>query len=269
MAASVSARNLATRLNKETTMTPQAVVSRQDWLVARKALLAEERALTHARDEIAKKRRALPWVKIEKSYIFDAPAGKVALADLFAGRSQLAVYHFMLAPDSDHVCPGCSFLSDHVDAARQHFEHADLSFAAVSRAPLKRTEAVRRRLGWRFPWGSSAGTDFNYDFGVSFTKQDIAGGRAVYNYDTPITQSEDMHGTSIFVKDDAGAVYHTYSTYARGDEPFLGAFNWLDLTPQGRNEIGGVMSWVRLHDEYTDTLGSADCCGTKPLQKST
>ncbi len=226
------------------------VVSREEWLAARKALLAEEKALTKARDELALKRRQLPWVKVEKSYVFDGPGGKQSLADLFGPRSQLAVYHFMLTPGSDHICPGCSFLSDHVDAARQHFEQADLSFAAISRAPLSRIEVVKRRMGWTFPWVSSAGTDFNYDFGVSFRKEDIAAGRAIYNYDTPIKKSEDMHGTSFFTKDAAGTVYHTYSTYARGDEPFLGAFHWLDCTPKGRNETGGTMSWVKLHDEY-------------------
>ena len=212
------------------------VVSRDEWLAARKALLVEEKALTRARDELALKRRQLPWVKVEKTYVFDSPDGKKSLADLFGPRSQLAVYHFMLTPGSDHICPGCSFLSDHIDAARQHFEQADLSFTAISRVPLARIEAVRRRMGWTFPWVSSAGTDFNYDFGVSFRKEDIAAGLAIYNYGTPIKKSEDMHGTSVFAKDDAGAVYHTYSTFARGAELLSGASHWLDSTPKGRNE---------------------------------
>lgn len=240
--------------------TPARIVSRNEWLAARKALFAEEKALTRARDEVARKRRALPWVKVDKTYVFDSPTGSKTLADLFGPRSQLAVYHFMLTPGSDHICPGCSFLSDHVDAARQHFEQADLSFCAISRAPLAQIEPVRRRMGWTFPWVSSAGTSFNYDFGVSFRKEDIATGRAVYNYDTPIKESEDMHGTSVFAKDDVGAIYHTYSTYGRGDEPFIGAFHWLDLTPKGRNEVS-VMSWVKLHDEYEPRTPAASCCG--------
>ena len=149
-----------------------------------------------------------------------------------------------------NVCPGCSFVADHVDAARQHFEHADLAFAAVSRAPISQVEAVRQRMGWSFPWVSSAGSDFNYDFGVSFTPEDRAAGRAIYNYGTVIRDSSDMFGASVFVKDEAGDVFHAYSTYHRGAELLMGAFNWLDLAPKGRNEAGGTMSWLRLHDEY-------------------
>jgi predicted dithiol-disulfide oxidoreductase (DUF899 family) len=193
--------------------------------------------------------------------VFEGLQGKCTLADLFRGRSQLAVYHFMLTPGSDHVCKGCSFIADHIDAARQHFEHADLAFAAISRAPLARIEQVRRRLGWTFPWISSHGTDFNFDFGVSFSKEDLAAGRAVYNYGTKIENSEDMHGTSIFARNESGDVFHTYSTYHRGDELLIGAFMWLDLTPKGRNEADGVMSWVRLHDEYaTGDEHEHQCC---------
>ncbi|WP_157018102.1 DUF899 domain-containing protein [Mesorhizobium xinjiangense] len=227
-----------------------AIVSRDEWLSARKALLAKERALTHELDALRAERRQLPWVRIDKPYVFKGPEGECGLGDLFGGRSQLAVYHFMLAPGSDHICPGCSFISDHIDAARQHFEQADLAFAAVSRAPLEQIEQVRKRMGWTFPWFSSHGSDFNFDFGVSFKKEDLAGGRAIYNYGTVIKNSEDMHGTSIFTRDDGGDIFHTYSTYARGDEPLIGAFSWLDLTPKGRNETGGTMSWVKLHDEY-------------------
>ena len=238
----------------------QKIVSRQDWFDARKALLAKEKELTHLRDAVSAERRKLPWERIETPYVFDASDGRKSLSDLFEGRSQLAVYHFMLTPGSDHICPGCSFLSDHVDAARQHFEEADLSFVAISRAKLSRIEEVQRRMGWRFNWVSSVANNFNYDFGVSFTKDDIAAGRALYNYGTPIERAEDMHGTSIFAKDAAGAVYHTYSTFARGDEAFLGAFSWLDLVPKGRNEQG-TMSWVRLHDEYQRRHDAEqDCC---------
>lgn len=236
------------------------MVSRDEWLAARKALLAREKEVTRALDRLRAERRALPWVKVEKRYDFDTPEGSATLADLFGGRSQLAVYHFMLAPGSDHVCEGCAFLSDHVDAARQHFEHADLSFAAVSRAPLAQIERVKRRMGWRFRWASSAGGDFNYDFGVSFRPEQVAAGSVGYNYGTSSYASEDLHGTSVFVKAENGEVFHTYSTYARGAELLSGAFNWLDLAPKGRNEQG-IMSWVRLHDEYGDAPAAAGCCG--------
>jgi len=239
---------------------PSNVVSREEWLAARKALLARERSMTHALDALRAERRQLPWVKVETPYVFEGPQGPCTLADLFRGRSQLAVYHFMLAPDSDHLCKGCSFIADHIDPARQHFEHADLAFVAISRAPLKRIEQVRQRLGWTFPWVSSHGTSFNYDFGVSFTKEDIAAGRAIYNYGTPIKNSEDMHGTSIFVRSDSGDVFHTYSTYHRGDEMLMGAFMWLDLAPKGRNEGDGVMSWLKLHDEYEASDKAKDGC---------
>ncbi len=227
-----------------------AIVSRDEWLEARKALLAKERAMTHALDELRAERRQLPWVRIGKQYVFEGAEGTCSLGDLFRGRSQLAIYHFMLTPGSDHVCPGCSFVADHVDAARQHFEHADLSFAAVSRVPLRRIEAVKDRMGWTFPWVSSHGSDFNFDFGVTFKPEDIAVGRAIYNYGTVIRSSQDMFGISIFVKDDHGAIFHSYSSYHRGAELLMGALNWLDLVPKGRNESAGTMSWVRLHDEY-------------------
>jgi predicted dithiol-disulfide oxidoreductase (DUF899 family) len=226
------------------------VVSREEWLGARKALLARERAMTHELDALREERRRLPWVKLEKTYTFQGPEGERTLADLFHHRSQLAVYNFMLMPGSDHVCQGCSFIADHVDAARQHFEHADLSFAAVSRVPIRRIEEVKRRMGWTFPWVSSEGSEFNFDFGVSFTPKDIAAGRAIYNYGTVIRRSQDMFGASVFVRDASGAIFHSYSTYHRGAELLMGAFNWLDLVPSGRNESAGTMSWLRLHDEY-------------------
>jgi len=226
------------------------VVSREDWLVARKALLARERAMTHQLDALRAERRALPWVRIDEPYVFEGPDGDRTLDDLFGGRSQLAIYHFMLTPGSDHICPGCAFTVDHVDAARQHFEQADLAFAAVSRASIARIEAVRARMGWTFPWLSSAGNAFNFDFGVSFTPEDRAAGRAIYNYGTVIQTSPDMFGVSIFAKDEEGAIFHSYSSYHRGTELLMGAFNWLDLAPKGRNEAEGTMSWVRLHDQY-------------------
>ncbi|WP_313193991.1 thioredoxin family protein [Shinella zoogloeoides] len=226
------------------------IVSREDWLTARKALFEKERAMTHQLDALRAERRQLPWVRVEKPYVFDGPDGDVTLGDLFGGRSQLAVYHFMLTPGSDHICPGCSFTMDHADAARRHFEQADLAFAAVSRAPVRRIEAVKDRMGWTFPWVSSDDRDFNYDFGVSFRPEDRAAGRALYNFGlTTIRNAPDMFGLSVFAKDEEGGIYHTYSTYHRGTELLIGALNWLDLVPRGRNE-NGTMSWVKLHDEY-------------------
>ena len=227
------------------------IASREEWLAARKALFAKELAITHQLDAMRAERRQLPWVKLDKPYVFEGPEGNRTLGDLFGDRSQLAIYHFMLTPGSEHVCPGCSYTMDHVDGARQHFEHADLAFAAVSRAPVARIEAVKARMGWTFTWVSSDDGDFNYDFGVSFTPEDRAAGRALYNFGkTMIERSPDMFGVSIFAKDENGGIFHTYSTYHRGTELLMGAFNWLDLTPKGRNEAGGTMSWLRLHDEY-------------------
>lgn len=225
------------------------VVSQEEWLTARKALLAKERAMTQTLDALRAERRELPWVKVEKSYVFEGPQGKCTLGDLFDGRDQLAIYHFMLTPGSGQICKGCSFIADNIDAARQHFEHADLSFAAVSRASIAEIEAARNRMGWNFPWVSAKDSDFNYDFAVSFTPEDRAAGRAIYNYGTPIQNSDDMFGVSVFAKDRDGGIFHTYSTYHRGAELLIGAYNWLDLVPKGRNE-SGTMSWVKLHDEY-------------------
>ena len=226
------------------------VVSQKEWLSARKKHLAKERALFHELDALRAERRELPWVEVEKTYKFHGPEGDCTLSDLFGNRSQLAIYHFMLAPGSDHLCKGCSFLSDHIDAARQHFEHADLAFAAVARAPIAQIESVKARMNWTFPWVSSQGSEFNYDFGVSFTQEQISSGRAIYNYGTVIKNSEDMFGISIFVKDDDGSVFHSYSTYHRGVEMMMGALMWLDLVPKGRNETEGTHNWVKLHDEY-------------------
>jgi predicted dithiol-disulfide oxidoreductase (DUF899 family) len=239
-------------------MNSHEIVTRDQWLAARKALLSQEKELTRHRDRVAAARRALPWVKVEKDYVFDTVDGKRSLADLFEGRSQLLVYHFMLTPGSDHICEGCAFLSDHADAARQHFENADLSFIAISRAPLSQILPVKERFGWTFRWASSSGTSFNYDYGVSFTKEQIASGRVDYNYERTDFSGEDLHGTSVFARNDAGEVFHSYSTYARGNEVLAGAFSYLDLVPKGRNEKG-TMSWVRLHDEY-ETSHLAGCC---------
>lgn len=238
------------------------IVSREEWLKARIAHLEAEKALTRARDKLLEERRALPWVRIEKNYVFQSPGGDITLGDLFADRSQLLVQHFMLSPGNEHICEGCSFMADHVDAARQHFENADLSFAAVSRATLPEIERAKGRMGWAFDWVSSHDSDFNYDFGVSFTPEQVAAGKPLYNYGTADFLLEDLHGMSVFARDDDGAIYHTYSTYGRGAEQALGAFSFLDMVPKGRNETS-IMSWVRLHDEYERSAQhSAHCCGT-------
>jgi predicted dithiol-disulfide oxidoreductase (DUF899 family) len=237
------------------------IVAREEWLSARRELLVREKELTRQLDAVRAARRQLPWVEVNKPYVFEGMDGKRTLAELFDGRSQLAVYHFMLTPGSEHICNGCALVCDHVDAARQHFEQADLSFAAVSRAPSTQIAAVKRRMGWTFEWVSSHGSDFNYDFGVSFTEVQIAAGKPLYNFGTSPYLELDLPGASIFARDDSGCIYHTYSTYTRGLELFVGAFNWLDLTPKGRNEVGRIMSWVRLHDEYeTRPTDRHDCC---------
>jgi predicted dithiol-disulfide oxidoreductase (DUF899 family) len=227
------------------------IVSQGEWLAARKALLAKEKQLTRLRDEINAERLALPWVKIEKDYVFDTSAGKKKLADLFDRRSQLIVYHFMLGPGWAAGCPGCSFVSDHFDGALPHLEHHDVTLTAVSRAPLAEIAAYKKRMGWRFPWVSSADSDFNYDFHVSFDRQEIANGRAEYNFAKLESSdaSEEQPGLSAFYKDEAGTVYHTYSGYTRGLEELIGTLMILDRAPKGRNEKS-TMDFVRRHDEY-------------------
>lgn len=233
------------------------VVSRAEWLKARKAHLEAEKDLTRQRDRLMEQRRALPWVKVEKDYVFEGPEGRVGLADLFGGRSQLMVQHFMLGPGWKEGCTGCSFMADHVDAARRHFEHADLSFAAVSRAPFEEIAAFKQRMGWSFPWVSSYSSDFNFDYHVSFTEEELRRGAALYNYRTIDPGIDELPGCSVFAKNDAGEVFHTYSSYARGCEQLLGAFWFLDMAPKGRNEVTGIMDWVRLHDRYDDSKPSA------------
>ena len=236
------------------------VVDRDQWLKARKQLWEQEKELTHQRDRVCQARRELPWVKVKENYVFESPSGPVSLAELFQGRSQLFVYHHMLG-EGETICPGCSFLCDHVDAARQHFENADLSFAAVSRAPLERIERVKERMGYQFRWVSSIANSFNFDYGVSFSAEQVQDGTAVYNYAEAVQEPGNIHGSSIFALRD-GVVYHTYSCYARGNEGLAGAFQFLDLTPKGRNETEGTMSWVRLHDEYSSQSESG-CCKSR------
>jgi predicted dithiol-disulfide oxidoreductase (DUF899 family) len=227
------------------------VVSREAWLAARRQHLAKEKEFTRLRDRLSAERRELPWVRVEKDYVFDGPAGQETLAELFAGRSQLIVYHFMLGPGWDEGCPSCSFLADHFDGALPHLQARDVTFVAVSRAPLPEIQAFQRRMGWRFKWVSSYGSDFNYDFHVSFTKEELAQGKVDYNYALAEGYDE-LPGLSVFYKDADGVVFHTYSAYARGLDILLGAYNYLDLVPKGRDEaeLPWTMAWVRHHDRY-------------------
>ena len=238
------------------------VVSQDEWLAARKAHLAKEKALTKARDQLSAERRALPWVKVEKNYVFDTPSGKKKLGDLFGGRSQLIVYHFMLGPDWGEGCPSCSYLADHFDGVALHLPHRDVSLTAVSRAPLPEIQAYKNRMGWHFPWVSSYASDFNFDFHVSF-KPEEDDGKVYYNYEMGDFESDEMPGVSVFIKDASGAIFHTYSAYARGLDILVGAYNFLDLVPKGRDEaeLPWSMAWVRRHDEYEDAKPSL-CCGS-------
>jgi predicted dithiol-disulfide oxidoreductase (DUF899 family) len=237
------------------------IVSREEWLVARKDLLGNEKQLTRLRDKLAVERRALPWVKIDKEYVFDGPEGKVTLADLFAGRSQLVVYHFMFGPDWQEGCPSCSFVSDHMDGALPHLAARDVTVTMVSRAPLAKIEAFKKRMGWLFKWVSSHGSDFNTDFHVSFSKDEMAQDKVNYNYTMQEFPSAEAPGLSVFYKDAVGAIYHTYSTYGRGVDPLVGTYTILDLVPKGRDEghLGFSMEWVRHHDRYgTNEFADAD-----------
>lgn len=244
-------------------MVAPRVVSRDEWLAARRTLLAKEKAMTRQRDALAKERRALPWVRVEKDYRFDTPGGERSLADLFEGRSQLIVKHFMFGPGWNEGCVGCSFECDHLDGALRHILHHDVSFVAVSRAPLGEFLPFQRRMGWIFPWVSSARSDFNYDYGVSFPPERVLDGKVEHNYETQDFVCEELSGFSVFAKDDAGTVYHTYSAFGRGAEEVLGAYMLLDLTPKGRNERGprfNLTDWVRHHDRY-GAQGSVDATG--------
>jgi predicted dithiol-disulfide oxidoreductase (DUF899 family) len=237
------------------------VVSQDQWLAARQALLAKEKEFTKARDALSAQRREMPWVKIDKCYVFEGPNGRETLAGLFGGKSQLIVYHFMLGPGWVQGCPSCSLLADHFDGAIAHLAQRDVTMLAVSRAPLAEIEAYRKRMGWRFKWMSSFGSDFNRDFHVSFTKDELASGKVNYNYAAGTFPSEDAPGLSVFTKNDAGDIFHTYSAYARGLDILIGAYNLLDLVPKGRDEdaLPWTMAWVKRHDEYETAVQS--CCG--------
>ncbi|OJU83225.1 MAG: thioredoxin [Shinella sp. 65-6] len=237
------------------------IVSRQAWLAARKALLALEKEETKLRDRVRAERLALPWVKVDKAYTFDTPQGRRTLAELFDGRSQLIVYHFMYGPDWDAGCPGCSFMADHIDGMLPHLNNHDVTMIAASRAPLEKLEAYRKRMGWKFPWVSSHGSDFNFDYHVSFTKEELASGKVMDNYrETDAADAHDeLPGLSAFFKDGEGTVYHTYSDYARGGEEALGTLMILDRAPKGRNETG-TLSFVRRKDEYAGAQKAQSCC---------
>lgn len=256
------------------------VVPHEQWLAAQTAFLKKEKEFTKLRDELSKQRRELPWEKVEKKYIFEGPNGKETLADLFSGRSQLLVYHFMLGPNWVEGCPSCSFLADHFDGAIPHLNARDVTFLAISRAPLSQIQAFQKRMGWKFKWVSSNGTGFNFDYKVSFTPEDIAKGKEGeknYNFNTIPFTVEEGPGLSAFYKDESGNVFHTYSAYARGLDIVVGAYNLLDFAPKGRDEDGLAfsMAWVKHHDKYTGsdvadpTRGyvppakSHDCCSEK------
>jgi len=228
------------------------IVSEAEWLVARKDLLNREKEFTRQRDALSAVRRHLPMVKVEKGYVFEGSKGKETLADLFGSRSQLIIYHFMLAPSWEEGCKSCSYLADHFDGANWHLPHRDVTFVVVSRAPFLEIQAYQKRMGWRFKWLSSYGSDFNFDYHVSATEEEKSNGRMYYNYQMQDWMNEEMPGLSVFLKDETGDVFHTYSTYGRGLDILVGAYNFLDLVPNGRDEdhLDFAMEWVRRHDEY-------------------
>ena len=230
-------------------MTEHAVVGHEEWIAARKALLAKEKEFTRLRDELSRERRELPWEIVDKSYVFEGARGRQSLADLFEGRSQLVVYHFMFEPEWDEGCPHCSFWADNFDPNVVHLAARDVTFVAVSRAPLARLLAYRERMGWSFDWLSSAGTDFNFDFGVSFTPDETKD--SVYNYGTQVPHGVEREGVSVFYRDEDGSVFHTYSAYSRGIDMLNAAYHYIDLVPKGRDEEGRQPQfWVRRRDEY-------------------
>lgn len=244
-------------------MQPHKIVSQNEWSTARKAHLAREKQLTRLRDEINAERRALPWVKVERNYVFDTPDGYKTLAELFDDRSQLIVNHFMLGPGWKDGCIGCSFGADHVEAMLVHLAQRDVAYVAVSRATLAEIEAYKKRMGWHFAWVSSFDSDFNYDFHVSFRPDELANKRAEYNYQMIDPGIDELPGYSVFAKDEAGQLFHTYSSFGRGGEGVLGVYALLDMTPKGRDENGpshSLMDWVKRHDEYDTANNAAACC---------
>lgn len=243
-------------------MQPHRIVSREEWIEARKAHMAREKEFTRARDRLAEERRALPWVKVDKDYLFDGPNGRAELADLFNGRPQLVVQHFMFAPDWDAGCKSCSFWADGFERMIPHLAARDTTLVAVSRAPLAKLAAFKKRMGWTFDWHSAEGSDFNYDFAVSFTPEQIETGHTSYNFGTSGFGIEDAPGISVFYRDEVGHIFNTYSCFARGLDMMNAAYHYLDLTPLGRHEEGlpYPMDWVRLRDQYQPAATQASCC---------
>jgi predicted dithiol-disulfide oxidoreductase (DUF899 family) len=241
--------NMSSTASSKTT--GRQVVTQDQWLAARKQLLKKEKEFTKLRDELSRERRELPWEKVEKEYTFQGPKGKETLAELFDGRSQLIVYHFMLGPGWKEGCPSCSFLADHFNPSVVHLAQRDVTLLAISRASLPEIEVFKKRMGWGFKWVSSSGSDFNFDHRVSFTKDQIAKGEKLYNFQTQLP-GEELPGASVFYKNEDGEIFHTYSTYSRGLDILIGAYNFLELTPKGRDEEGlkHGMAWVRHHDRY-------------------
>jgi len=231
-------------------MAEHKVVSHDRWVEARQQLLAKEKEFTRLRDELSEARRDLPWERVEKNYLFEGPNGKETLAELFGKQSQLIIYHFMFDPDWEAACKSCSFWADNFNGIDVHLKHRDISFLAVSRAPLPKIEAYKKRMGWSFKWVSSFGSDFNYDYQVAFKPEDMASGQVYYNYRKTKAMSPELVGVSVFLKDETGAIYHTYSAYSRGVDILNGAYNYIDLTPKGRDEGERNQFWVRRHDEY-------------------
>lgn len=235
-------------------MKAHKVVSKEKWLAARREHLAKEKEFTRLRDQLSRARRELPWVKVEKEYLFDGPKGKEKFADLFEGRSQLIIYHFMYGPDWDEGCPSCSFWADNFNGVAVHLKHRDITLLAVSRARYETLEAYKKRMGWDFKWVSSFETDFNYDYHVSFTPDEMKRGEVFYNFHNTQFPSDEAPGISVFYKNEQGEVFHTYSCYARGLDMLNGAYHFMDLVPKGRDEedLPYTMAWLRRHDQYDD-----------------
>ncbi|MFL6448434.1 MAG: DUF899 domain-containing protein [Bryobacteraceae bacterium] len=232
-----------------------SITDKETWTAARKALLAKEKDLTRQHDELARLRRELPWTEVTRDYVFEGPQGAESLKDLFAGRSQLIVYHFMFGPEWEEGCPSCSMLADQFDGMLPHLQQRDATFVVISRARADRIKGFQQRMGWRFKWVSSYNTSFNYDYNVSFTKDEVARGSTFYNYGITPFPSDEAPGASVFYKDESGRIFHTYSTYGRGLDALIGSYSWLDFTPKGRDEDALVfpMAWVRHHDKYEAT----------------
>ena len=248
-----------------------AIVSHEEWLQSRKALLAEEKALTRKHDELSRRRRELPWVKVDQNYVFDGPQGNVTLSDLFAGRTQLLIYHFMFGPDWAEGCPSCSMVADHIDRTRIHVTQRDTTLVMVSRAPIAKIEDFRKRMGWTLPWVSSNGNTFNRDYHVTFTQEEMEKGDSYYNFGSNRFPSPEAPGMSAFYRDPGGNIFHTYSAYARGLEALLGTYTLLDLTTKGRDEdeFSFPMAWVRHHDRYPESqAGQAAAAGCHGAERS-